>query len=280
MKKVVVIGDVIEDIIVISNSERKANTDNPASIQSTPGGSGANFAVWLADLSVETELIARVSSKDKERLESYFKSVKVIPSLQTDQELETGKIVVLVEGNQRTFFTDRAANKNLEKPNLPTCDLLYVSGYSVLSLGKEQTQELIQSAKQADSLVAVDPGSTAFIEGFGVTNFLEAIQGTDIIFPNEEEHSLLSKDHQLTSLFPEIVVTKGEQGAELVGVAHVEAKQVEAVDPTGAGDAFAGKYIAERLSGSSPVEALEYANDFAALAVQHFGGQPWRGNRR
>ncbi len=274
MKKVVVIGDVIEDIIVISNQERRANTDNPSSIQSTPGGSGANFAVWLASLGVETELIARVSFKDKERLNGYFKSVKVTPNLQTDQNLETGKIVVLVEGNQRTFFTDRAANKNLEKPNVPTCDLLYVSGYSVLSLGKEQTQELIRSAKQAGCLVGVDPGSTSFIEGFGVSNFLGAIQGTDIIFPNKEEYELLSKDHQLNSLFPEILVTKGEQGAELVGIAQVEAKSVEAIDPTGAGDAFAAKYIAERLSGSSPFEALEYANDFAALAVTRPGGQP------
>jgi sugar/nucleoside kinase (ribokinase family) len=274
LKKVLVIGDVIEDIIVISNSERKTNTDNPSSIESTPGGSGANFAVWLASLSVETELIARVSSKDRESLENYFKSVKVTPNLQTDQNLETGKIVVLVEGNQRTFFTDRAANQNLEQPTLPVTDLLYISGYSVLSLGREQTHALISEAKQAGALIAVDPGSTSFIEGFGVTNFLEAIQGADIVFPNKEEYELLSKDHQLTSLFPEIVVTKGEQGAELVGIAHVDAKSVEAIDPTGAGDAFAAKYIAERLSGSSPLEALEYANDFAALAVTRPGGQP------
>jgi sugar/nucleoside kinase (ribokinase family) len=274
LKKVVVIGDVIEDIIVISNQERRANTDNPSSIQSTPGGSGANFAVWLASLSVETELIAKVSIKDKERLESYFRSVKVTPSLQTDQNLETGKIVVLVECNQRTFFTDRAANLKLEQPKLPTTDLLYVSGYSVLSLGKDQTQALISKAKQPGALVAVDPGSTSFIEGFGVANFLDAIQGADIVFPNKEEYELLNQDHQLTSLFPEIVVTKGEQGAELVGIAHVDAKSVEAVDPTGAGDAFAAKYVAERLSGSSPLEALEYANDFAALAVTRPGGQP------
>ena len=87
MKRVVVIGDVIEDIIVISNGDRKANTDNPSNIQSTPGGSGVNFAVWLASLRVETELIARVSFKDKERLDSYFKSVKVKPNLQTDRPL-------------------------------------------------------------------------------------------------------------------------------------------------------------------------------------------------
>jgi sugar/nucleoside kinase (ribokinase family) len=223
---------------------------------------------------VETELIAKVSIKDKERLESYFRSVKVTPSLQTDQNLETGKIVVLVECNQRTFFTDRAANLKLEQPKLPTTDLLYVSGYSVLSLGKDQTQALISKAKQPGALVAVDPGSTSFIEGFGVANFLDAIQGADIVFPNKEEYELLNQDHQLTSLFPEIVVTKGEQGAELVGIAHVDAKSVEAVDPTGAGDAFAAKYVAERLSGSSPLEALEYANDFAALAVTRPGGQP------
>jgi sugar/nucleoside kinase (ribokinase family) len=274
LKKVVVIGDVIEDIIVISSGERKANTDNSSTIKSTPGGSGANFAVWLSSLSVETDLIARVSFKDSESLASYFKSVKVMPHLQEDPDLETGKIVVLVEGNQRTFFTDRAANKNLAKPQLPACDLLYISGYSILSLGKDQTRELITQATQAGSLVAVDPGSASFIQDFGTRDFLAAIAGADIIFPNEDEYLLLSSSQSLTALFPEIVVTKGEQGAEVVGIAHVDAKRVDVVDPTGAGDAFAAKYIAERLSGSSPIEALEFANDFAALAVTSPGGQP------
>lgn len=274
MKKVVVVGDVIEDIIVISNSERRANTDNPASIHSTPGGSGANFAVWLASLGVETVLIARVSAKDQARLESYFEGVKVKPNLQIDQALETGRIVVLVEGNRRTFFTDRAANLNLDKPKLPSSDLLYLSGYSVISLGKEQTQDLITSAKRERRLVAVDPGSTSFIADFGVANFLQAIAGADMLFPNQEEYQLLTGEQAISPLFPEVVVTRGELGAELVGVAEVVAKSVRAIDPTGAGDAFAAKYLAERLSGSSPLEALEYANDFAALAVTKLGGQP------
>ncbi len=275
MKKVLVIGDVIEDIIVLAPSARKTNTDNPSSIKATPGGSGANFAVWLASLGVETELIARVSTKDKERLETYFKRVKVIPRLETDEEKETGKIVVLVEGNTRTFFTDRAANLKLEAkaPDISSSHLLYISGYSVLSLGETKTQQLIQAAKDQGLLVAVDPGSTSFIEGYGIERFLGSIQGADIIFPNQEEYLLLGAE-KLTDLFPEVVVTKGELGAELVGKAQVQAVQVEAVDPTGAGDAFAAKYIAERLSGSGGVEALEFANDFAALAVTRPGGQP------
>jgi sugar/nucleoside kinase (ribokinase family) len=275
LKKVVVIGDVIEDIIVLASSERKTNTDNPSSIKATPGGSGANFAVWLASLGVQTELVARVSKEDKQRLEHYFHSVHVTPRLETDEEKETGKIVVLVEGNTRTFFTDRAANLKLEAKDLDLSDLqlLYISGYSVLSLGETKTQQLIQAAKNQGLLVAIDPGSTSFIESFGTGKFLDAIKGADIIFPNQEEYLLLGAE-KLTQHFPEVVVTKGELGAELIGKAQVQAIEVQAVDPTGAGDAFAAKYMAERLSGSGGVEALEYANDFAALAVTRPGGQP------
>ncbi len=275
MKKVLVIGDVIEDIIVLAPSERKTNTDNPSTIKATPGGSGANFAVWLASLGVKTELVARLGKQDKQRLEQYFHSVNVTPRLETDEEKETGKIVVLVEGNARTFFTDRAANLKLEAKDIDLSDshLLYVSGYSVLSLGETKTQQLIQAAKNQGLLVAIDPGSTSFIESFGVGNFLKAIRGADIIFPNQEEYLLLGAE-KLTQHFPEVVVTKGELGAELVGKAKVQAVRVQALDPTGAGDAFAAKYIAERLSGSGGVEALEFANDFAALAVTKPGGQP------
>lgn len=274
MKKVVVIGDVIEDIIVISNQERKANTDNPSSIQSTPGGSGANFAVWLASLGVETQLIARVGSRDKERLGRFFTNLQVIPKLQIDENLETGKIVVLVEANNRTFFTDRAANTQLEAPELPECDLLYLSGYSVVTLGGEKTQLLVRTAKSRGSTIAIDPGSTSFIQSFGATSFLSAVCGADMIFPNQDEYELLKKDTELSSLFQEVVVTKGSEGAELLGITHVHSKEVPMVDPTGAGDAFAAKYIAERLLGTSPIESLNRANDFAAQSVTKVGGQP------
>ncbi len=267
------IGDVIEDIIVISKGKRQLNTDNPSSIKATPGGSGANFAVWLASLGVETELIARVSIKDTERLESYFEQVKVMPRLETDEYQETGKIVVLVEENNRTFYTDRAANQNLELKDLSLAGihLLYISGYSVLSLGETKTRKLIQAAKNQGIQVAVDPGSTSFIESFGKDKFLSAIHGADLIFPNQEEYLLLQEG---LNSFPEVVITKGELGAEVLGIGTVEAVKVEVVDPTGAGDAFAAKYIAEKLSGSGPLEALEFANDFAALAVTRPGGQP------
>lgn len=276
MKKVMVIGDVIEDIIVIAGASRQENTDNPSEISLAPGGSGANFAVWLASLGVSTELTARVNSADLTRLATYFNSVGVAPNLQGDGTLSTGRIVVLVEGNSRTFFTDRGANQNLEVKELSLTgfDVLYISGYSVISLGVEATQSLIERASSAGALVAIDPGSTSFISKFGVENFLAAIAGADILFPNQEEYELLAQGRDLSKDFSEVVVTKGENGCEALGVVSIPAVQISVIDPTGAGDAFAAKYLAMRLAGDSVSDSLIAANRFAASAVTKAGGQP------
>ena len=276
MKRVVVLGDVIEDIIVISDSARQLNTDNPSEISSKPGGSGANFAVWLASLGVEVELVARVGAADRARLTNYFETKFVIAKLEPDEKLHTGKIVVLVEGNSRTFFTDRGANEGLtaKSADLSKTDVLYLSGYAVMSMGVERTQELIEKAGSVGVLVAVDPGSKSFISQFGAAEFLEAISGSDFIFPNADEYELLSRQANLQELFPEVIVTSGEEGAEVLGIAKSPAFEVEVIDSTGAGDAFAAKYLAQRLAGLEVVNALRDANAFAAQAVTKPGGQP------
>ena len=276
MKRVVVLGDVIEDIIVISDSARQLNTDNPSEISSKPGGSGANFAVWLASLGVEVELVARVGASDRARLTNYFETKFVIAKLEPDEKLHTGKIVVLVEGNNRTFFTDRGANEGLtaKSADLSKTDVLYLSGYAVMSMGIQRTQELIEKAGSVGVLVAVDPGSKSFIDQFGAAEFLEAISGSDFIFPNADEYELLSKQANLQELFPEVIVTSGEEGAEVLGIAKSPAFEVEVIDSTGAGDAFAAKYLAQRLAGLEVEDALRDANAFAAQAVTKPGGQP------
>jgi sugar/nucleoside kinase (ribokinase family) len=276
MKRVVVLGDVIEDIIVISDSARQLNTDNPSEISSKPGGSGANFAVWLASLGVEVELVARVGASDRARLTNYFETKFVIAKLEPDEKIHTGKIVVLVEGNNRTFFTDRGANEGLtaKSADLSKTDVLYLSGYAVMSMGIQRTQELIEKAGSVGVLVAVDPGSKSFIDQFGAAEFLEAISGSDFIFPNADEYELLSRHANLKELFPEVIVTSGEEGAEVLGMAKSPAFEVEVVDSTGAGDAFAAKYLAQRLAGLEVEDALRDANAFAAQAVTKPGGQP------
>jgi sugar/nucleoside kinase (ribokinase family) len=152
--------------------------------------------------------------------------------------------------------------------------VLYLSGYAVMSMGIQRTQELIEKAGSVGVLVAVDPGSKSFIDQFGAAEFLEAISGSDFIFPNADEYELLSRHANLKELFPEVIVTSGEEGAEVLGMAKSPAFEVEVVDSTGAGDAFAAKYLAQRLAGLEVEDALRDANAFAAQAVTKPGGQP------
>ncbi len=72
----------------------------------------------------------------------------------------------------------------------------------------------------------------------------------------------------------EVVITLGAGGAVAFvnGLeVRVPAPTVETVDATGAGDALAGVYLAERVVGSSPERALTRAVAAATLSCRSFG---------
>ncbi|MGI9609506.1 MAG: PfkB family carbohydrate kinase, partial [Acidimicrobiia bacterium] len=73
-----------------------------------------------------------------------------------------------------------------------------------------------------------------------------------------------------------VVVTLGAEGALLVtaaGTRHFEPPQVQAVDTTGAGDAFCGA-MAESLARGEPLDvAVHWAVNAGAHAVTALGAQ-------
>lgn len=71
-----------------------------------------------------------------------------------------------------------------------------------------------------------------------------------------------------------VVVTLGREGvyfATAEGSGHVAGRPVEAVDATGAGDAFTGALLCERARGTPLAEAVRFANAAAALSTLGFG---------
>ena len=113
MERVLVIGDVIDDIIVIPNGPIRDNTDTDASIRQTLGGSAGNMASWASHEGAEVTFIGCVGKSDEQRVTKEFESFGIFAQLQTSADLPTGSIVVLVEGNSRSMLTDRGANKEL-----------------------------------------------------------------------------------------------------------------------------------------------------------------------
>ena len=73
-----------------------------------------------------------------------------------------------------------------------------------------------------------------------------------------------------------MIVTLGANGALIAsqeGVNHVPPYRVQAVDTTGAGDAFIGSFAVFLAGGHSEREAIERANVYAALSTLGEGTQ-------
>jgi len=101
----------------------------------------------------------------------------------------------------------------------------------------------------------------------------------DVLFASREEWELLFGDETVaqvaaTHAVREVVVTDGERGAVVHAAGRSDeatAPPVAAVDAAGAGDAVTGAYLAGRLEGLEPAEALRRAVVAASLACGRRG---------
>jgi 2-dehydro-3-deoxygluconokinase len=109
-----------------------------------------------------------------------------------------------------------------------------------------------------------------------------ACRRSDIVFTSDEEAEVLwgRKEPEavaaaLQAMGPGIVIVKrGGKGALVAAGARRESiagHAVDAVDATGAGDAFAGAFLARRLAGDDAFAAARYANAAAALKTEGYG---------
>ena len=283
MTKILVIGDVIEDVIVIPESEIRPNTDTKSAIHKSMGGQAANVASWLAFLGVKTRFVGCVSLTDVRKLDAELEQNGIESALQSSAK-PTGSLVVLVQGDSRSMLTDRGANLDL---NLRAIDptgfaAVYLSGYSLLGRGLEEIKDFGARVRQAGALLAIDPGSYGFIEDHGLELFKKLISEADLIFPNLEEDQLLG----LSGVVALNVVTQGQNGAEAHWASgqsvEVSGLATESIDPTGAGDAFCAGFLASLVAGEGFQDltpelvqmALKSGVEAGSKAVQLVGARP------
>ena len=283
MSKILVIGDVIEDLIVIPEESIRPNTDTKAQIQKSMGGQAANVAAWASYNGAAVNFVGCVGRADVVKLEQELLAQGIKSQLQTSSK-PTGSLVVLVDGQSRSMLTDRGANQDLDLGMIDPMGfgVVYVSGYSLLGRSLEEVSKFANKVKAAGALLAIDPGSYGFINDHGVESFRELISLADIAFPNQEEHDLL----ELSGTVRLNVVTSGHLGAKaytsegrLIEVSSIGSKLV---DPTGAGDAFCGGFLAQlvqepgfqELSLEAVASALRAGAEAGSKAVGIMGARP------
>lgn len=285
--RVLVFGDVIDDIIVVPRAPVRRDTDTPSDIRSRPGGSAANTAAWLARAGADVSFVGRCAREDVARHAAALEAAGVRPLLRGDATLPTGTIIVVVEGDARSMLTERGANAALSPADVAPggYDLVHATGYSLLG-HDEAFGEFVDRAHAEGVRVSLNAGAVAAIDDIGLEAFLAAAAGVDILVATAAEASLLTGERgpdaaavTLARRHGLVAVTTGREGAWVASgdtVERVPAIEVAAIDPTGAGDAFTAGFLAATLDGGDPTEAGRRGVALAAEAVSSLGGRPAR----
>jgi sugar/nucleoside kinase (ribokinase family) len=283
------------DIIVRPEGPLARGSDRRASIAFLPGGSAANQAAWLASFGVGIDFVGRVGAADAPSETARLKAVGVTPWLVGDAERPTGRLIALIDASgERSFLTDRGANDALEAGDIPDAliagaAMIHLSGYSFFSPGP-RAAVLDVMRRAGDKPISVDPASAEFLREGGPENFLKWTRGAAILFPNDDEAAVLAASDdpetqcaRLAALYPLVVVKRGAAGCEAAAGAmrwRATAPKVEAIDTTGAGDAFVAAFLAARLEGADIQPALKRAVEAGAGASTIVGGRPKRASLR
>ena len=289
---IVVIGDTMTDVVAQLPHDPVAGSDTPAHIEYRGGGSAANVAAWLAELQGNVALVSRVGADALgDAAERALDANGVTTWLARDPDVATGTCIVLVgTDGERTMLPDPGANDRLSPADLPASAWaagrhLHLSGYALLRDGpRAAALEALTRAAEHGMTTSVDASSAAPLEAVGRDAFLAWVAGVDICFANLDEARVLTGETEpqraakaLAARFPLVVVKAGSTGAfACTGLEawQVPAAEAEAVDTTGAGDAFAAAFLLRWRAGDSVSDALAFAADISARAVGRVGGRP------
>lgn len=289
---VLVVGDVINDILVRPLSAVTADSDTRAQIVRSPGGSAANQACWLGSLGNRVTFVGRVGRLDHAYHADFLARFGVVARLAIDEVAETGTIVVVVDPEgRRTMLVDRAANLNLTPDDVPTdlvgdASLLHLTGYSYFEPGvRGAVMALTDRARELGTPVSVDPSSVAFLEEVGCEQFLRWTAGAELCFPNRDEAAALTGTTdpllgaaRLAEHYGTAVVTLDGDGCVVASAGRepvrVLADRVDAVDTTGAGDAFCAGFLDHWARDCDPVAAAHAGVRVAREAVTRMGARP------
>lgn len=188
------------------------------------------------------------------------------------------------EDGSRSFIFYLESTAALEYPLsqvpelLAGADWLHVSG-STLAFGgaiARAAEQAIALARERGLRISVDPNvrSEAFTPELAA-RMRHALVGADVIFASEGELAALEVD-PTRDIDPSAVVCdkRGAAGAAIFVAGRsyeIPAPVVAQVDPDGAGDVFAGAFVAGTLAGRDPVEAARLACQIAADSVRVHG---------
>lgn len=275
--KIVVVGSFNADLMAYTERlPRPGETVAGRSFALGAGGKGTNQAVAAARLGAQVAFVGRIGQDvfAQSALELWRREGIDASRVVQDPDVSTGVAPVLVDDRgENSIVVVLGANLAMTAADADeACELIASSDVVLtqLEIAEEATRRALEIAREAGVKSVLNPAPATSVRR-------ETLELADWLTPNETELQTLRDS--IGEALPlrdgqKLAVTLGAAGAALISAGdrlEVAAPEVDAVDTTGAGDAFNGALAVALAEGAEPVEALRFANAAAALSVTRRG---------
>ena len=290
-KPIVVFGSFVVDLTSRSQGlPVPGQTILGSSFKMGPGGKGSNQAVAAHRAGADVTLVTKVG-KDvfgKVALDFYKGEGMNTDYILEDEKRETGVALILVDENsaQNEIVVVPAACANISMDEVEKCRAL-IEGADILLLQHEinfdAQYKVIDIAYNAGVKIVLNPAPACEVPE-------DVLKKIYCVTPNETEAQVLTgvevknlEDAQkaakvfLDKGVKNVVITMGSLGAFATDGEKSELVprlSVNAIDTTGAGDAFNGGFVMALSEGKDLFTALRYGNATGALSVTKLGTAP------
>jgi len=282
-KKICVIGSSnIDQFSYISEFPSSGETLIGDSFETGFGGKGANQAVMAGLLGADVYMISCLGNDifgDSTIKNFIDNNVNVDHIQRVIVSSGVAPIWVNAKGENKIIVIPGANNEidaNKAKASLQEIEnVSYLIGQAEIPM--DVNHEVFDYAKQNNITTVFNPAPGKILE----STFLKKI---DWLIPNENEFQIISgldvTDENILEFSKTIpcnlIVTHGEKGVLYVEddeIIKFKAPKVDAVDTTGAGDAFVGSFVYALSKDLKVKDAINLAIDKASLSVTKRGTQ-------
>lgn len=286
---IVVVGGINFDYMVRgSRLPGPGETVGGESFLEGPGGKGANQAVGIARLGARVALVGRVGAdaRGDSSIEALRAAGVDVSHVARDPERATGVALIGVNGSgEKQILTAPGANHGLRESDIDAAQAT-IAFAKVLVAGLEvplaAVEGALRLAKAAGAKTILDPAPPSALSE-------DLLRLVDVIRPNAAEAEALTNvrvvDARSAAQCARVLLARGV-GAAIVGAGDagnlvvsrdeqhlLPHHEVDAVDATGAGDAFVAGLAFALAEGRSLIEASAYGGAAAAFSTTRLGAQ-------
>lgn len=288
-RRIVVVGSANVDLTTFTDAfPRAGETIFGERFDLGFGGKGANQAVAASLCGAKAHMVARVGGDlfGPATIEN-FKALGIgARHVKAVEGVSSGVAPIFVEkSGQNRILVVRGANDRLTPqcideaaPLIERADMIVLQ----LEIPLRTVYHTIRLAKRNAIPVILNPAPAAPLD-------LDELKSVDYFIPNESEAETITglpvgtvdeakacAEFLISKGSTRVILTLGERGALVAGGASMElvpSFEVDAVDSTGAGDAFIGSFAVFLGEGHQEAEAVRRANLYAALSTTRVGTQ-------